>query len=105
MAYWRRVQGNFSVTDNVLVEPGDFDEYCVTAPTDPRLPGGGGNEICGLYDVNPDKFGQVRNEIIRADPNGYTMEQVFDGLDVTVNSRVSLPECPRGRSRGPGPYP
>ena len=105
VAYWRRVQGNFSVTDNVLVEPGDFDEYCVTAPTDPRLPGGGGNEICGLYDVNPDKFGQVRNEIIRADPNGYTMEQVFDGLDVTVNSRVSLPECPRGRSRGPGPYP
>ena len=55
--------------------------------------------------MNPDKFGQVRNEIIRADPNGYTMEQVFDGLDVTVNSRVSLPECPRGRSRGPGPYP
>ena len=105
VAYWRRVQGNFSVTDNVLVEPGDFDEYCVTAPTDPRLPGGGGNEICGLYDVNPDKFGQVRNEIIRADPNGYTMEQVFDGLNVTVNSRVSLPECPRGRSRGPGPYP
>ncbi len=89
VAYWRRVQGNFSVTDNVLVEPGDFDEYCVTAPADSRLPGGGGNEICGLYDVRPDKFGLVRNEIVRAGPNGYTMEQVFDGLDVSVNSRVS----------------
>ena len=30
-----------------------------------------------------------RDQIIRADPNGYTLEQVFDGLDVTVNSRVS----------------
>ena len=89
VAYWRRVQGNFSVTDNVLVEPGDFDPYCVTAPLDPRLPDGGGYEVCGLYDVAPGKFGQVRNEIIRADPTGYTMEQVFDGLDVSVNSRVS----------------
>ena len=89
VAYWRRVQGNFSVTDNVLVEPGDFDPYCVTAPDDPRLPAGGGYEVCGLHDVNPARFGQMRNEIIRADPNGYAMSQVFDGLDVTVNSRVS----------------
>ena len=89
VAYWRRAQGNFSVTDNVLVEPGDFDPYCVTAPDDPRLPGGGGYEVCGLHDVNPASFGQVRNEIIRADTNGYAMSQVFDGLDVTVNSRVS----------------
>ena len=89
VSYWRRVQGNFSVTDNALVGPGDFDPYCVTAPSDPRLPNGGGHEICGLYDVNPAKFGQVQNDIVRAEPNGYTMDQVFDGLDVTVNSRVS----------------
>ena len=88
VSYWRRVQGNFSVTDNVLVGPGDFDPYCVTAPNDPRLPNAG-QEVCGLYDVNPASFGQVQNDIVRAEPNGYAMEQVFDGLDVTVNSRVS----------------
>ena len=88
VSYWRRVQGNFSVTDNVLVGPGDFDPYCVTAPDDPRLPNAG-QQVCGLYDVNPASFGQVRNDIVRAEPNGHTMEQVFDGLDVTVNSRVS----------------
>ena len=88
VSYWRRVQGNFSVTDNVLVGPGDFDPYCVTAPDDPRLPNAG-QEVCGLYDVNPASFGQVQNDIVRAEPNGYAMEQVFDGLDVTVNSRVS----------------
>ena len=89
VSYWRRVQGNFSITDNALVGPGDFDPYCVIAPSDPRLPNGGGYEVCGLYDVNPAKFGQVQNDIIPAKPNGYTMEQVFDGLDVVVNSRVS----------------
>ena len=88
VSYWRRVQGNFSVTDNVLVGPGDFDPYCVTAPDDPRLPNAG-QQVCGLYDVNPASFGQVRNDIVRAEPNGHTMEQVFDGIDVTVNSRVS----------------
>ena len=89
VSFWRRVQGNFSVVDNILVDPGDFDEYCVTAPVDPRLPDGGGNEICGLYDVSPDKFGQVQNEVILADQLGASMDQVFDGIDFSINSRVS----------------
>ena len=88
VSYWRRVQGGFSTTDNVLVDPSDFDEYCVTAPVDPRLPGGGGNEICGLFDVSPDKFGQVSEQVSLAEPIGATMEQVFDGIDVSINSRV-----------------
>ncbi len=89
LSYWRRVNGNFSLSDNVLTDPSDFDEFCVTAPADPRLPGGGGNEICGLYDINPSKFGLQQNEIRLADQLGRTMEQVYDGIDVTINSRVS----------------
>ena len=89
VSYWRRVQGNFSVVDNTLVGPSNFDEFCVTAPTDNRLPGGGGNEICGLYDVNPASFGLVQNEVLLADQLGASMEQVFDGIDVSINSQVS----------------
>ena len=47
------------MTDNQLVTPADYDPYCVTAPVDTRLPGGGGYQVCGLYDIKPAKFGQV----------------------------------------------
>ena len=51
-AYFRRIYGNFTVTDNMLVGPNDYRRYCVTAPADARLPGGGGERICGLRDLN-----------------------------------------------------
>ena len=69
--------------DNLAVTPDDFDPYCITAPRDPRLPGGGGNEICGLADVSPDKFGQVDNEFII--PDGWNRTSDFFGI--TFNSR------------------
>jgi hypothetical protein len=49
------------LTDNLAVGPADYDHYCITAPLNSRLPGGGGYEVCGLYDINPAKFGQVEN--------------------------------------------
>jgi hypothetical protein len=49
--------------DNTLVEPQDFDPFCITAPKDSRLPGGGGYQVCGLYDINPAKFGQVQEMV------------------------------------------
>ena len=56
--YYRNWSGNYRLNDNVLVNPSDYSPYCVNAPMDSRLPGGGGYEVCGLADVNPDKFGQ-----------------------------------------------
>ena len=54
--YYRRAQGNFTTTDNLDVAPTDFEPYCVTAPLDPRLPDGGGQQICGLYDIVADQI-------------------------------------------------
>ena len=74
------------VTNNLLVEPADFSTYCITAPGDSRLPGGGGYQVCGLYDVAPAKFGQVNNLVTRAaDFGGESLVNNFFGL--TVNGR------------------
>ena len=51
--------GKQRITDNVAVTPADYDPYCVIAPIDSRLPGGGGYDVCGLANIKPEKFGQV----------------------------------------------
>jgi hypothetical protein len=55
--YYRNWAGNFRVRDNQALTPADYQPFCVTAPVDQRLPGGGGYPVCGLYDVEPGRFG------------------------------------------------
>ncbi|MCE2540372.1 MAG: TonB-dependent receptor [Acidobacteria bacterium] len=74
-------------TDNQAVTPDDYSPYCVTAPRNPGLPGGGGNEICGLYDLNPDKFGQVDNIITRTTYFGSDSRQNHF-FNVTFDGRI-----------------
>lgn len=86
VGYFRTWYGNFQVTDNRALTPADHDPYCITAPVDPRLPGGGGNQVCGMYDIGPTRFGQVDNVITLAEGYGRRTE-VFNGVDVTLNAR------------------
>lgn len=85
LTYFRRVQGNFSATDNLAVTPADFDPFCVTAPTDSRLPMSG-QPVCGLYDVNPSKAGQVNNYITFNDQSRERRE-VWQGVDLNMSAR------------------
>ena len=85
--YYRNWYGNFFTTDNRLVTPSDFSSYCVTAPTDSRLPGGGGYPICGLYDVNPNKFGQSNSIVSQASTFGKITQQ-NDFIAVSVTARL-----------------
>jgi len=89
--FYRTVFGNFTVTRNTAVTPADFSPYCFTAPNDPRLPASvSGQQICGLYDVNPDKFGQVTNMVTLASNYGRASEY-YNGVDVNLVARL-----PRG---------
>jgi hypothetical protein len=87
VGYFRRWFGNLTVTQNTKVATGDFSSYCITVPSDTRLPGGGGGQLCGLYDVNSSKFGQSFSLIQEADHYG-NQQDVFDGVDVSTNVRL-----------------
>ena len=86
--YYRNWFGSFLSTDNILVTPADFDQFCITAPKDARLPGGGGYQVCGLADVTPAKFGQVNSVITQSDNYG-KMQRVNDFFNVTLNARLA----------------
>ncbi|HEU5256387.1 MAG TPA: carboxypeptidase regulatory-like domain-containing protein [Vicinamibacterales bacterium] len=75
-----------TVTDNLKVAPSDFDQYCITAPTDSRLPNSG-QQLCGLFDVRPSLFGQTDNVIKSAEEFGRRKTRVFNGVDLTTNAR------------------
>jgi hypothetical protein len=79
--------GNFIVVNNHAVSPSDFTPYCINAPADPRLPGGGGNQICGMYDVNPNKFGQVNNVVEPAATFGEQTD-AYTGVDFSLSIRL-----------------
>jgi len=87
VGYFRRAWAHFRVTDNLLLAPEDFTRFNIVAPVDSRLPDGGGYTMSGFYDVNPAKFGQVRNLNALSDKYGNQFEN-WNGVDVTVNSRL-----------------
>jgi hypothetical protein len=74
------------VTDNLAVGPNDVASFTLTAPSDSRLPGGGGQTIGPLYNTNPTVFGQVNNRIVPTDKVGDDT-RLFNGVDVTFNLR------------------
>ena len=88
VTYNRRWFHGYFVADNLALQPADLTPFSLIAPSDPRLPGGGGYAVSGLYDVVPEKSGQVNNLI--ADSKEYgPWRQSFNGVDVTFNVRTA----------------
>jgi hypothetical protein len=87
VGYYRTWYGNQIAVDNTLVTPDDYSPYCVTGPSDPRLPDNvNGQQICGLYDINQNRFGQVDNVVTFADKFG-NPKDVYNGVDVLFQLR------------------
>jgi Carboxypeptidase regulatory-like domain len=74
-----------TVTDNLAIGPNDVATYSVRVPTDPRLPNSG-ETVSGLYNVNPNVFGQVNN-LIKSTKDVGDDTRVFNGVNVNINVR------------------
>ncbi|MGH9254549.1 MAG: carboxypeptidase regulatory-like domain-containing protein [Vicinamibacterales bacterium] len=85
VGYYRTWYGGFLAWDNQAVSAASFDAYCITSPTDSRLPFSG-QQICGLYDVTPALFGRQSNLITQASHYGKQTE-VFQSIDVGLTAR------------------
>jgi hypothetical protein len=84
--YYRTWFGNFMAVDNQAVTPADFSTYCVTVPTDSRLPLSG-QQLCGLADINANRVGQVDNLVTLARNYGEQSE-IYNGVDVNFQLRL-----------------
>jgi hypothetical protein len=88
VSYFRRIYGNLTVTDNMAVAPSDYSPFYVTAPVDPRLPGGGGYTVGPLYDLNPTKVGVPLQNVLEPTANYGGQIMHWNGGDATVNARI-----------------
>jgi hypothetical protein len=82
--YFRRINGNFQVTDNEALAVTDFTQYAVTVPTDARLPNSG-QQVTGFFDQNINPL--ARNVV--KDASVFGKQQLhWNGVDVTVDARL-----------------
>ena len=87
----RRWFDGYYVSRNLALDPNaDWTTFNITAPSDQRLPGGGGYVVTGLHDVSPTKVGQTNYQIQAAKNYGLDgAYQRWTGVDVTLAMRAS----------------
>jgi hypothetical protein len=88
IAYFRRIYGNLLVTDNRTLAPADYDPFSLTAPVDPRLPGGGGYQVPGLFNLKPTRVGLVVDNLQTFAEKYGTQRSHWNGADVNVSARL-----------------
>ena len=87
VAYSRRWWGNFNLTHNRALTAADYDEVTLTAPTDSRLPGGGGYPVTFLVRNNRQALG-VSDPYYTSDGDFGDETHYWQGVDVTLNARM-----------------
>lgn len=83
--YARRWYGNLRVADDIAVTRADYDQFSFVAPTDSRLPGGGGQTFTA-FDLRAGAPAQ--NLLVTFGEKYGRMTEYFDGVNVTVTSRM-----------------
>jgi hypothetical protein len=87
--YYRRTFGNATFTDDLRYDENSYDSFCITAPSDKDLPGGGNYQVCGVRDLKPAVFAlnlPANSQIRFADDLG-GVTNLYQGFDVNLESR------------------
>jgi len=90
--WYRRKFGNQTLTvdQRYSIANGSYDgPFCANAPADPNLPGGGGYQVCGLYDLKQSVVAQQlpQNNLLTFSSNYGGETNIYEGFDVSLNAR------------------
>ena len=88
VGYARRWFQGVTVTDNLARTPDEYDSYVVTAPSDPRLPGGGGYPIRIYVPTAAAAREPALNFVTFETDFGPERTNYWHGVDLTLNART-----------------
>ena len=86
VSYNRRWFGNFFVTDNLLTKASDYNQWNLTVPQNPNLPGGG--TTATYFDVNPAVGTGARNYQTFETDYAPARTQYWHGVTTSFNARL-----------------
>jgi hypothetical protein len=86
VSYNRRWFGNFFVTDNLLTQASDYNQWSLTVPQNPNLPGGG--TTVTYVDVNPAVGSGARNYQTFETDYAPARTQYWHGVTTSLNARL-----------------
>ena len=85
---WWPIYDGADVTDNIVVSPADYGQFSVTAPSDARLPNGGGYQVGGLYNITAAAAARPSENVRYAANEFGDYQRNWDGFDVTFQARL-----------------
>jgi hypothetical protein len=88
VGYNRRWWHGFTVTDNLMRDPSQYDSWTINAPVDPRLPEGGGYPITIYVPTAAAAVIPAQNYITFETDFGPERTNYWHGVDVTANARL-----------------
>src|SRR5688572_4315957 len=88
VGYARRWFKGVTVTDNLARTPDEFDSYIVTAPSDSRLPDGGGYPIRQYVVKAANASEAAQNYVTFQTDFGPEQTNYWHGVDFTLNART-----------------
>ena len=88
IAYSRRSFHSFTITDNQVRDPSQYDAWTINTPSDPRLPGGGGYPVTLYTPTAAAAAIPAQNYITWEKDFGPARSSYWQGVDFTVNART-----------------
>ena len=88
VGYARRWFKGFTVSDNLVRDPSQWDAWTITAPTDSRLPGGGAYPVTMYTPTAAAAALAAKNYITFESDFGAEQTNYWHGVDLTINGRL-----------------